>query len=48
MRNIKIIGVLLATAIATGYLLNEILKKAGLEDSFDFDLFGEDIDVDQD
>jgi len=47
MKNLKIIGVLLATAIATGYLLNQILKKAGLEEAFDFDLFAEDIDVDQ-
>jgi len=38
MKNLKIIGVLLATAIATGYLLNQILKKAGLEEAFDFDL----------
>lgn len=47
MRNLKIIGVLLATAIATGYLLNELIKKAGIEDIFDFDL-NEDIDNDQD
>jgi len=36
---------LLATAIASGYALYELLKKAGLGDSFDFDLF-EDIDKD--
>jgi hypothetical protein len=47
MKNLKIIGVLLATAIATGYLLNNFLKKAGLDDIFDFDLFEEEIDVDQ-
>jgi hypothetical protein len=47
MKNLKVIGVLLATAIATGYLLNEFLKKAGVEDIFDFDL-SEDIDNDQD
>jgi hypothetical protein len=46
MKNLKVIGVLLATAIATGYLLNEFLKKAGVEDIFDFDL-SEDIDNDQ-
>jgi hypothetical protein len=46
MKSIKIIGVLLATAIATGYLLNEFLKKAGMKDIFDFDL-NEDIDNDQ-
>lgn len=38
---------LLATAIASGYALYELLKKAGLGDTFDFDLF-EDIDNDQD
>jgi hypothetical protein len=38
---------LLATAIASGYALYELLKKAGLGDTFDFDLF-EDIDEDQD
>lgn len=47
MKSLKIIGVLLATAIATGYLLNELIKKAGIEDIFDFDL-NEDIDNDQD
>ena len=36
---------LLATAIASGYALYELLKKAGLGDSFDLDLF-EDIDKD--
>ncbi len=38
---------LLATAIASGYALYELLKRAGLGDTFDFDLF-EDIDEDQD
>lgn len=36
---------LLATAIASGYALYELLKRAGLGDSFDFDL-SEDIDED--
>jgi hypothetical protein len=36
---------LLATAIASGYALYELLKKAGLGDTFDFDL-SEDIDKD--
>lgn len=37
------IGVLLATAVLSGYLLNQILKLAGTEEIFDFDL-NEDID----
>jgi hypothetical protein len=35
--------VLLATAILSGYAMFSFLKKAGLDDIFDFDL-GEDID----
>ena len=46
MKKIKVIGVLLATAIASGYALFIFLKKAGIEDIFDFDL-NEDIDNDQ-
>ena len=34
---------LLATAIVSGYALYELLKKAGLGDTFDFDL-SEDIE----
>jgi len=30
--------VLLLAAILSGYMLNQFLKKAGLEDIFDFDL----------
>ena len=37
--------VLLATAILSGYALLTFLKKAGIEDIFEFDL-GEDIDED--
>jgi hypothetical protein len=38
--------VLLATAIFSGALIFNILKKAGLEDIFDFDL-NEEIDTDE-
>lgn len=31
-------------AIASGYILHELLKKVGLGDTFDFDLF-EDVDL---
>ena len=43
MKNIKLIGVFLAVAVGTGYALNQILKKAGIEDIFDLDL-SEEID----
>jgi hypothetical protein len=46
MKKIRTSILLLATAIASGYVLFEILKKTGLGDAFDFDLF-EDIDNDQ-
>jgi len=46
MKSIKLIGVFLAVAVGTGYALNQILKKAGIEDIFDIDL-NEDIDNDQ-
>jgi hypothetical protein len=36
-------SLLIATAIASGYALYSLLKKLGLGESFDFDLF-EDID----
>lgn len=46
MKNKTVTSILLlATAIASGYALYELLKKLGLGDSFDFDLF-EDIDED--
>jgi hypothetical protein len=46
MKNKVSTGILLlATAIASGYALYELLKRAGLGDSFDFDL-SEDIDED--
>ena len=35
---------LIALAITSGFALYELLKKAGLGDTFDFDLF-EDIDI---
>lgn len=47
MKSIKIIGVLLVTAIASGYMLNELIKKAGMDSLFDSDLFAEDIEDDQ-
>ena len=46
MKSLKIIAVFLATAVGTGYALNQILKKAGIEDIFDIDL-NEEIDNDQ-
>ena len=46
MKRLKVIAVFLAAAVGTGYALNQILKKAGLEDIFDIDL-NEDIDNDQ-
>ena len=38
MKNIRVLVVLLLAAILSGYMLNQFLKKAGLEDIFDFDL----------
>lgn len=38
MKNIKVFTVLLLAAILSGYMLNQFLKKAGLDDIFDFDL----------
>ena len=47
MKNKLITGtLLLATAIASGYALYELLRKAGLGDTFDFDFF-EDVDQEQ-
>ena len=43
MKKIWALIVLIATAIFSGALIFNILKKAGLEDIFDFDL-NEDID----
>lgn len=43
MKKILGTGLLLVTAILSGYMLLEFLKKAGFKDAFDFDLF-EDID----
>jgi hypothetical protein len=37
-KKLPVLFVLLATAILSGYMLNQFLKKAGLEDIFDFDL----------
>jgi hypothetical protein len=45
-KNVIGIVVLLATAIASGYALLTILKKAGLEDLFDFDLNEDNEDTD--
>jgi hypothetical protein len=42
MKNIRVLVVLLLAAILSGYMLNQFLKKAGLEDIFDFDLNEED------
>lgn len=42
MKKFRVIGVLLATAVLSGLALNYFLKKAGLEQSFNFDLFEED------
>jgi hypothetical protein len=38
MKNIRVLVVLLLAAILSGYMLNQFLKKAGLESIFDFDL----------
>jgi hypothetical protein len=38
MKNIRVFVVLLLAAILSGYMLNQFLKKAGLESIFDFDL----------
>jgi hypothetical protein len=47
MKNkITTIIILLSTAIASGYFLYDLLKKLGLGDTFDFDLF-EDVDQDE-
>jgi len=43
MKSLRLIAVFLVAAVGTGYALNEILKKAGIEDIFDFDL-SEEID----
>ncbi len=43
MKKILGTGVLLVTAILSGYMLLEFLKKAGFQNAFDLDLF-EDID----
>ena len=43
MKKINVLVVLLLAAILSGYALNQFLKKAGLEDIFEFDL-DEDID----
>ena len=43
MKKINVLVVLLLAAILSGYMLNQFLKKAGLEDIFEFDL-DEDID----
>jgi hypothetical protein len=37
-KKINMIVVLLLAAILSGYMLNQFLKKAGLDDIFDFDL----------
>ena len=37
-KRLPVVVVLLVTAILSGYMLNEFLKKAGLEDIFEFDL----------
>jgi hypothetical protein len=46
MKSLRLIAVFLVAAVGTGYALNQILKKAGIEDIFDIDL-NEDIDNDQ-
>jgi hypothetical protein len=38
MKKIKVFAVLLLAAILSGYMLNQFLKKAGIEDIFEFDL----------
>ena len=42
-KRLPVVLVLLVTAILSGYMLLEFLKKAGFKDAFDFDL-NEDID----
>lgn len=42
MKKINVVFVLLLAAILSGYMLNQFLKKAGLEDIFEFDLSEED------
>jgi hypothetical protein len=37
-KKLSALVVLLLAAILSGYMLNQFLKKAGLEDIFDFDL----------
>jgi hypothetical protein len=37
-KKINMIVVLLLAAILSGYMLNQFLKKAGLDNIFDFDL----------
>jgi hypothetical protein len=41
-KKLSALVVLLLAAILSGYMLNQFLKKAGLEDIFDFDLDEED------
>lgn len=41
-KKINVLVVLLLAAILSGYMLNQFLKKAGLQDIFDFDLSEED------
>ena len=41
-KRLPVVVVLLVTAILSGYMLNEFLKKAGLQDIFEFDLSEED------
>jgi hypothetical protein len=45
MKNIRVLVVLLLAAILSGYMLNQFLKKAGLESIFDFDLNEEDEEI---
>jgi hypothetical protein len=37
-KKLSLLVALLLAAILSGYMLNEFLKKAGLEDIFEFDL----------
>jgi hypothetical protein len=37
-KKLPVVFVLLVTAILSGYMLNQFLKKTGLESIFDFDL----------
>lgn len=41
-KKLSVFVVLLLAAILSGYMLNEFLKKAGLENIFEFDLSEED------